>query len=91
LTSIANRKTTRPPVNQSHIQLKLFAGLAPFTPEDADRVPIEPGVSVEGVLQQLNIPSVKAHLIFINGVKRSLDARLDGGERVGIFPPVAGG
>lgn len=78
-------------MNQTHIQLKLFAGLAPFTPEDADRVPIEPGVSVEGLLQRLNIPSVKAHLIFINGVKRSLDARLDGGERVGIFPPVAGG
>ncbi len=78
-------------MNQTHIQLKLFASLASFTPADADRVPIQPGVSVEGVLQLLNIPSVKAHLIFINGVKRSLDARLDGGERVGIFPPVAGG
>ena len=52
---------------------------------------IEPGVSVEGVLHQLNIPSIKAHLIFINGVKRSLGSRLSGGERVGIFPPVAGG
>lgn len=78
-------------MNHSHIQLKLFAGLAAFTPENSDQVPIEPGISVEGVLQQLNIPSIKAHLIFINGVKRSLDSRLNGGERVGIFPPVAGG
>lgn len=78
-------------MNQSHIQLKLFAGLAPFMPENSDRVPIEPGVSVEGVLHQLNIPSIKVHLIFINGVKRSLNSRLSGGERVGIFPPVAGG
>lgn len=78
-------------MNQIHIQLKLFAGLADFTPDDADRVPIEPGISVETVLQRLNIPSIKAHLIFINGVKRSLDTPLNGGERVGIFPPVAGG
>jgi molybdopterin converting factor small subunit len=39
----------------------------------------------------MNIPSVNAHLIFIDGVKRSLETRLNGGERVGIFPPVAGG
>lgn len=78
-------------MDQSHIQLKLFAGLSPLTPQNSDWVPIEPGVSVKRLLQQLDIPSAKAHLIFINGIKRSLDAHLDGGERVGIFPPVAGG
>ena len=75
----------------SHIQLKLFAALTPLSPENADRVPIKPGVSVKEMLNQLDIPTVKAHLIFINGVKRSLETRLSGGERVGIFPPVAGG
>ena len=75
----------------SHIQLKLFAALTPLSPENADRVPIEPGISVKALLDQYNIPIVKAHLIFINGVKRSLDTQLSGGERVGIFPPVAGG
>ena len=78
-------------MNHTHIQLKLFAGLATYTPENSDRVPIESGATVAGVLQELNIPSVKAHLIFINGVKGSLETRLKGGERVGIFPPVAGG
>ena len=78
-------------MTQPCIQLKLFAGLSEFTPENADRVPIDPGLSVERLLHRLNIPSVKAHLIFINGVKRSLDATLTGGERVGVFPPVAGG
>jgi hypothetical protein len=81
----------RPLMTQSHIQLKLFASLAPFSPENSDRIPIRPGISVRGLLDGLNIPAVKAHLIFINGIKRSLDTRLDGGERVGIFPPVAGG
>ena len=78
-------------MNRVHIQLKLFAGLADFTPENSDRVPIESGNSVESVLRQLEIPTIKAHLIFINGIKGSLESRLAGGERVGIFPPVAGG
>jgi len=78
-------------MNQAPIQLKLFAGLAAFTPENADRVPIESGISVERLLRQLNIPTEKAHLIFIDGVKCSLASQLKGGERVGIFPPVAGG
>jgi molybdopterin converting factor small subunit len=73
------------------IQLKLFASLAPFSPENSDRVPIESGISVRELLDHLDIPIVKAHLVFINGIKRPLDTRLNGGERVGIFPPVAGG
>lgn len=73
------------------IQLKLFASLTPLSPDNADRVPIEPGTSVKELLDDLAIPAAKAHLIFIDGVKCSLDTRLNGGERVGIFPPVAGG
>ena len=76
-----------PPV----IQLKLFAGLTPFSPENANRYPIEPGMSVKNLLATLNVPIAKAHLVFINGVKGSLDTPLSGGERVGIFPPIAGG
>ena len=75
----------------AHIQLKLFAALTPLSPENSDRVPVSPGTSVKEVLERLNVPIAKAHLIFINGVKRTLDTRLKGGERVGIFPPVAGG
>lgn len=81
----------RHPMTPSHIQLKLFASLTPLSPENADHVPIDPGISVKEMLDRLDIPTVKAHLIFINGVKRSLETRLSGGERVGIFPPVAGG
>ena len=73
------------------IQLKLFAALTQMSPENADRLPIKPGISVGELLIDLRIPSAKAHLVFINGIKKSLDDRLFGGERVGIFPPVAGG
>ncbi len=78
-------------MTHTHIQLKLFASLTPLSPENADRVPIAPGTSVKELLELLNVPIAKAHLIFIDGVKRTLDTRLTGGERVGIFPPVAGG
>lgn len=78
-------------MKKHRIQLKLFASLNALAPENADSLPIEAGISVETLLTRLNIPVAKAHLIFIDGIKQSLDARLNGGERVGIFPPVAGG
>lgn len=74
-----------------HVQLKLFASLTPLSPGNADQVPVSPGTSVKELLERLDVPVAKAHLIFIDGVKRSLDTQLNGGERVGIFPPVAGG
>ena len=78
-------------MSAAHIQLKLFAALSGFTPDNPDRVAVDPGTSVRQLLDRLEIPVAKAHLIFIDGVKKTLDTRLDGGERVGIFPPVAGG
>jgi molybdopterin synthase sulfur carrier subunit len=78
-------------MTSSHIQLKLFAALAAMSPVNSDKLPIRAGVSVKELLEHLNIPLAKAHLIFVDGVKQSLETRLKGGERVGIFPPVAGG
>jgi len=76
---------------KSHIQIKLFASLQEFTPPSSDKYPLDAGLSIHSLLEQLNIPQEKAKLIFINGVKADLTATLKGGERVGIFPPVGGG
>jgi len=76
---------------KSYIELKLFATLQTLAPEQRGQYPIEPGMSVRILLEQLNIPEEKARLIFIDGVKANLSATLQGGERVGIFPPVGGG
>lgn len=75
----------------SHIQIKLFASLQEFTPPSSDEYPIKAGMSINSLLEQLNIPPEKAKLIFVNGVKADLTESLIGGERVGIFPPVGGG
>ena len=75
----------------SHNQTKQFASLQEFTPPSSDEYPIDTGLSIQSLLEQLNIPPEKAKLIFVNGVKADLTRSLTGGERVGIFPPVGGG
>ena len=74
-----------------HVQIKLFASLQEFTPPSSDKYPIDAGLTIYGLLEKLKVPQGKAKLIFINGVKANLSATLNGGERVGIFPPVGGG
>ena len=76
---------------KSQIQLKLFATLQELTPPSADHFIIDQGMSICDLLDQINMPREKAKLIFINGVKAELTTVLEGGERVGIFPPVGGG
>jgi molybdopterin converting factor small subunit len=75
----------------AHIELKLFADLTKYRPPEGDRLTIEPGQTVGEIVEAMGIPVEKAKLIFINGLKGTLDSPLQGGERVGLFPPVAGG
>ena len=76
---------------ETHIQIKLFASLQKYTPPESDRYPIKPGMSIKGLLEQLGIPEDDAKLIFSDSVKVDLTSTLNGGERIGIFPPVGGG
>ena len=76
---------------KTEIQIKLFASLREFAPSSPDNYPIDQGLSINSLIEQLNIPPEKAKLIFVNGVKADLTSTLRGGERVGIFPPVGGG
>ncbi|MFH0725881.1 MAG: MoaD/ThiS family protein [Pseudomonadota bacterium] len=73
------------------IQICLFAGLKPFTPEDSDNYPIRSGTTVRELMERIGVPLDITKLIFIDGKKGTLDQVLTGGERVGVFPPVAGG
>ena len=73
------------------IQLNLFATLTKYMPDGAEKYPVEPGTTVRELIAKLNIPSDHAKLVFIDGKKAELENTLQGGERVGIFPPIAGG
>ena len=75
----------------STIDLRLFATLQKFSPDNSEVFPIIPGTTIRDVLEKINVPVEKAKLIFVNGLKKDLDVELVGGERVGVFPPVGGG
>ena len=74
-----------------HVTLKLYATLHVFLPPAGEEVPITAGTTIGDLLRRIGVPEEKAQLIFINGVKGELSTALQGGERVGIFPPVGGG
>ncbi|MBT8338411.1 MAG: MoaD/ThiS family protein [Desulfatitalea sp.] len=73
------------------IDIRLFATLSRFQPPDATHYPVEPSITVGELLSRMGVPLTEVKLIFINGVKGSPETALNGGERVGIFPPVGGG
>ena len=73
------------------IDLRLFATLQKFSPQASGAQVVEAGTSVRTLVLKLGIPEIKAKLVFINGVKVTLDSILKDGDRLGIFPPVGGG
>jgi sulfur-carrier protein len=73
------------------IQICLFASLKMFTPKDPDNYPIVSGTTVRDAMEQIGVPLDVTKIIFVDGKKGTLDQALTGGERVAIFPPVAGG
>lgn len=76
---------------EMHINIQLFASLSNFTPVSAEKHPIAPGTTVGMLLEHLGVAENEVKLIFVDGKKGALTSTLQGGERVGIFPPVGGG
>ena len=76
---------------KTSIQIKLFASLGRYLPNNADNFPIDTGTTIRDIALHIGIPLESAKLIFVNGQKSDLSAMLSGGERVAIFPPVGGG
>lgn len=54
-------------------------------------VPIEPGITIEGLLEGLGIPAKEVWLVAKNGDTVKRDVTLDAGDTVELFAPVAGG
>jgi sulfur carrier protein ThiS len=78
------------------IEVRLFASLARYMPERAaagspEEMEVEEGLTVQGLLRQLGVPSESVKVVFLNGLHATGDRVLNPGDRVGVFPPVAGG
>ena len=77
------------------VSVKLFATLRRHYPDlgigEAMPVEIEGGATVQDLFQQLKLPQDQVKIVFVNGIVRNLDHRLEDGDDLGIFPPVGGG
>jgi molybdopterin converting factor small subunit len=78
------------------IQLNLFASLSRFLPEQpqdgfSNLIEIPEGTTVKSLMEKLNVPADLPKIIFLNGLHATETAVLKEGDRLGIFPPLAGG
>lgn len=79
------------------IQVKLFATLRKHLPPGANgstaTLEVEEGLTVKGLILHLGIPMELAQLSLVNGenIEGDFDRKLQEGDTVSIFPPVAGG
>jgi molybdopterin synthase sulfur carrier subunit len=83
------------PERTMKIEVHLFASLRGYLPQDSQGnscvLDVEEGTKVGEIPRKLNIPGGASKVIFLNGVHAHGDEVLQKGDRVGVFPPVAGG
>jgi sulfur-carrier protein len=78
------------------VELKLCASLAKYAPETPGSqgtvvIELPEGKTVGEMLKGLKVPLESVKLVFLNGVHSDMNQPLREGDRVGVFPPVAGG
>jgi molybdopterin converting factor small subunit len=77
------------------VELRLYASLGRYLPENREGnsciLEIDPGTTIQELLHNLNIPLDAPKVIFLNGIHARGDEVLKEGDRLGAFPPVAGG
>ncbi|MCX5845212.1 MAG: MoaD/ThiS family protein [Deltaproteobacteria bacterium] len=78
------------------IDLSLFASLARYVPDKTEShgnriLEVSEGTTIMEVLKSMELPLDKVKMIFLNGLHATGDEVLKDGDRVGVFPPVAGG
>ena len=74
------------------IVVKTYANLRKYTDgAPSVELDIEPGTTIQGVLERLRVPPGEARIIFINGRSVSLDCAVQDGEKVELFSAIGGG
>lgn len=77
------------------IELRLYASLSRYMPAEKGVAPetmeVAEGSTIQALLKDLGVPLDMVKVIFLNGIHARGDEGLKNGDRVGVFPPVAGG
>jgi molybdopterin converting factor small subunit len=72
------------------ITINCFATLAGYAPPGG-AVEAASGMTVGSLVDGLRIPREKVNTVFVNGLHAGWEKPLCDGDRVGVFPAVAGG
>jgi len=77
------------------LEVVLYASLRRYNPHGESSGPftlhLPVGSDLASLLRELKIPPHESKQIFVDSVRREQDYILQDGERVAVFPPIAGG
>jgi sulfur carrier protein ThiS len=78
------------------IELRLFASLSRYRSTGSgsklvQTIEIPKGSTIGSLIEFLRIPPDTVKIVFLNGIHAHDEDVLYEGDRVGIFPPIAGG
>jgi len=77
------------------LEVRVFGGLEKHIPGarfgQSIEVECPEGTTVAGLVDSLGIPRSQVFTVLVNGCHAAMDAVLQPGDRVSLFPPVGGG
>ena len=76
------------------IEIRFFGHLRDYLPEKpgpSNFITVSDGVDVGVVLDGLGIPVDDPKIILVNGVHAGRETPMNDGDKLSVFPPVAGG
>lgn len=77
------------------VQVHLFATLLDYVPGARAGEPqvmeLAAGTTVADIVARLGLPPQEVAIVMVNGVHRDMDHVLADGDRLALFPPIAGG
>ncbi len=77
------------------IELRLFGSLRTYLPEKSNgfscQMELKEGATVGDLFQEVKIPQEISKIVLVNAVHADTRQVLKEGDKVSVFPPVAGG
>ncbi len=77
------------------IEVKLFASLGRYNHHpllrDGGFMVWDGAGTVGDIVDRLAVPRAEIKLVFLNGRHAGMDSPVEGGDRIGLFPPIGGG
>ena len=77
------------------VEVRLYASLRRYYPElkggEALSLALDDNVNLENLLDKLKVPRKEITIVMVNGQREAASYLLRDGDRIGVFPLVAGG